>query len=333
MVVKRGDIFYADLSKVEGEIGGIRPVVIIQNDVGNTYGRNIIVSVMTTSIHMTKLPTHVKILAGNYGLTKDSTIMLDQIRTIDKRRLKKKIGTLQIDELDRIDLALNVSLNLNGVSNIDSIEREDYISELKLYIENMNKPLIITEGKTDSKLIEVAWRKLYPDKKMFFECKASGLEYEESKRQGNANTVRRTIEYLSNITERPIIGLFDNDREGNEQFKGLSKEIFEKYNVKNDIRKHKTRDVFGMLLPVPDYRKIFVTNDDITQRYFVIEHYFTDNVLKQHSMYGNNILGTCVFKINNRKAEFSNEAECLEPKEFSEFDILFSRLEKVLKIK
>lgn len=333
MTVKRGDIFYADLGVFpSAEQSGIRPVVIIQNDVGNKYSPNVIVAVITSQINKTELPTHVEISSENYGLKRDSVILLDQIRTINKTRLLEKIGTLELDKLDKLDFALNVSLDLNKVSDKKSTELRNYISDLQSYIKDMNRPLVLTEGKTDSKLIEVAWKKLYPGREMFFECKASGVEYESSEREGNADTVRRTVEYLSTVTERAIIGLFDNDRAGNEQFKGLNKKIFDKYDIKNDIRKHNNRDIFGMLLPVPDSRKIFVTEDDITQRYFVIEHYFKDNVLKQHSMYGGNILGTCVFKVNNKKVEFSKKVESLNAKEFSEFHILFSKIKKVLKV-
>ena len=93
MVVKRGDIFYADLSPVIGsEQGGIRPVIIIQNDIGNKYSPTVIVAAITSQINKAKLPTHIEISAHEYGLNKDSVILLEQIRTIDKKRLREKIG-------------------------------------------------------------------------------------------------------------------------------------------------------------------------------------------------------------------------------------------------
>ena len=91
MIVKRGDIYYADLSPVIGsEQGGIRPVLIVQNDVGNKYSPTVIAAAITSQINKAKLPTHIEIDAQEYGLSKDSVILLEQIRTIDKKRLKEK---------------------------------------------------------------------------------------------------------------------------------------------------------------------------------------------------------------------------------------------------
>ncbi len=90
MIVRRGDIFYADLSPVIGsEQGGIRPVLVIQNDIGNKYSPTIIISAITSQINKAKLPTHVEILGQEYGLPKDSVVLLEQIRTIDKKRLRE----------------------------------------------------------------------------------------------------------------------------------------------------------------------------------------------------------------------------------------------------
>ena len=93
MTVKRGEIYYADLSPVVGsEQGGVRPVLIVQNDVGNKYSPTIIAAAITSKINKAKMPTHIELSANEYGLNKDSVILLEQIRTIDKRRLKEKIG-------------------------------------------------------------------------------------------------------------------------------------------------------------------------------------------------------------------------------------------------
>ena len=98
MTVKRGDIYYADLSPVVGsEQGGIRPVLVIQNDVGNKYSPTVIAAAITSKINKAKMPTHIELSANEYGLNKDSVILLEQIRTIDKRRLREKSGKL--DEL------------------------------------------------------------------------------------------------------------------------------------------------------------------------------------------------------------------------------------------
>ncbi|MEW8993875.1 type II toxin-antitoxin system PemK/MazF family toxin [Clostridium sp.] len=113
IVIKRGDIFYADLSPVVGsEQGGIRPVIIIQNDVGNRYSPTVIVSAITSQINKAKLPTHVEISSEEYGLNKDSVVLLEQVRTLDKRRLKEKIGHMTDEDMTKVDVALKISLDL-----------------------------------------------------------------------------------------------------------------------------------------------------------------------------------------------------------------------------
>ena len=100
MVVKRGDIYYADLSPVVGsEQGGVRPVLIVQNDVGNKYSPTVIAAAITSQRDKTNLPTHIEVDAGNCGLAKDSIVLLEQVRTIDKRRLREKMGTLDTGDM------------------------------------------------------------------------------------------------------------------------------------------------------------------------------------------------------------------------------------------
>lgn len=112
--MKRGDIFYADLSPVIGsEQGGIRPVLVIQNDIGNKYSPTVIVAAVTSKINKAKLPTHIELDAKVYGLSRDSVVMMEQIRTIDKRRLKEKTGHLDASAMSRVDEALDVSLGLS----------------------------------------------------------------------------------------------------------------------------------------------------------------------------------------------------------------------------
>ena len=109
--VKRGDVFYADLSPVVGsEQGGIRPVLIIQNDVGNKFSPTIIAAAITSQINKAKIPTHIEIKAGEVGLNKDSVVLLEQLRTLDKRRLKKKIGNLSTSKMGLINNAILISL-------------------------------------------------------------------------------------------------------------------------------------------------------------------------------------------------------------------------------
>lgn len=113
MIVKRGDIFYADLSPVIGsEQGGVRPVLVVQNDVGNKYSPTIIVSAITSQINKARLPTHIEINAPDFGLPKDSVVLLEQIRTIDKKRLREKIGKFDEDMMRRVDEALRISIGL-----------------------------------------------------------------------------------------------------------------------------------------------------------------------------------------------------------------------------
>lgn len=113
IVVKRGEIFYADLSPVIGsEQGGIRPVIIIQNDIGNRYSPTVIVAAITSQINKAKLPIHVEISSEEYGLNRDSVVLLEQIRTLDKRRLKEKIGHMTEADMKKVDKALAISLNL-----------------------------------------------------------------------------------------------------------------------------------------------------------------------------------------------------------------------------
>lgn len=113
MIVKRGDIFYADLSPVVGsEQGGVRPVLVVQNDVGNKYSPTVIVAAITSRINKAKMPTHIEIKGDEYGLSKDSVILLEQIRTIDKKRFKEKIGHIDDSAIDKINEAVSISLGL-----------------------------------------------------------------------------------------------------------------------------------------------------------------------------------------------------------------------------
>ena len=115
MKVRRGDLFYADLSPVVGsEQGGVRPVIVVQNDVGNKYSRTIIVAPVTSQMNKAKLPTHVKIKGNKYGLPKNSVALMEQLRTIDKKRLREKIGSFSNDIMNKINEAMSISLALEN---------------------------------------------------------------------------------------------------------------------------------------------------------------------------------------------------------------------------
>lgn len=112
--IRRGDIYYADLSPVVGsEQGGMRPVLIIQNDTGNKHSPTVIAAAITSQINKAKLPTHIELGAKSYGLTRDSVVLLEQIRTIDKRRLKERMGSVDHQLMDRVDNAIAVSFGLS----------------------------------------------------------------------------------------------------------------------------------------------------------------------------------------------------------------------------
>ena len=111
--IKRGDIYYADLSPVVGsEQGGLRPVLIVQNDIGNRYSPTVIAAAITSKLGKNKLPTHIDIYASEVGLAKDSVILLEQIRTLDKRRLREKMGHLNESVMARVNDAISVSFGL-----------------------------------------------------------------------------------------------------------------------------------------------------------------------------------------------------------------------------
>ena len=110
-MVKRGEVYYADLSPVVGsEQGGVRPVLVVQNDVGNRYSPTVIAAAITSQIGKSRLPTHVALPAEGVGLPKDSVILLEQIRTLDKRRLRERIGTVSPEIMDKVSQALKISL-------------------------------------------------------------------------------------------------------------------------------------------------------------------------------------------------------------------------------
>jgi len=113
MTVKRGDIYYADLSPVVGsEQGGMRPVLIVQNDVGNKYSPTVIAAAITSQKYKNSMPTHISVRASGSGLQKDSIVLLEQVRTIDKQRLKERMGTLNDSDMNKINRALSVSFGL-----------------------------------------------------------------------------------------------------------------------------------------------------------------------------------------------------------------------------
>ncbi|MBE6753584.1 MAG: type II toxin-antitoxin system PemK/MazF family toxin [Ruminococcaceae bacterium] len=121
MNIRRGDIFYADLSPVVGsEQGGIRPVLIVQNDVGNRFSPTVIAAAITSQTEKSRLPTHIRLSPSDGGLQKDSVVLLEQIRTLDKRRLKECMGRLGESTMNRVDHAISISFGLVGDDELRS---------------------------------------------------------------------------------------------------------------------------------------------------------------------------------------------------------------------
>ena len=110
-MIRRGELYYADLSPVVGsEQGGVRPILIVQNDTGNKYSPTVIAAAITSKLNKAKLPTHIEISANEFGLEKNSVILLEQIRTLDKRRLSERIGELSPSAMQKVNVALLISL-------------------------------------------------------------------------------------------------------------------------------------------------------------------------------------------------------------------------------
>ena len=137
MNIRRGDIFYADLSPVVGsEQGGLRPVLIVQNDVGNKYSPTVITAPITSKMSKAKLPTHIGVYANQVGLLKDSVILLEQVRTIDKTRLKEKMGHLDTETMNAVNNAITVSF---GLGQPTTQESEDVSYVAMSNIEKVNE--------------------------------------------------------------------------------------------------------------------------------------------------------------------------------------------------
>lgn len=115
MEVIRGEIYYADLSPVIGsEQGGVRPVLVVQNDVGNKFSPTVIIAAITSQLSKAKLPTHIELNREEYNLNKDSVVLLEQIRTLDKRRLKEKVSSIDKIKMQQVDVAMMISLGITS---------------------------------------------------------------------------------------------------------------------------------------------------------------------------------------------------------------------------
>lgn len=239
-------------------------------------------------------------------------------------RLINKAQEGQLLYINRANLE-NGRVNPISTNNYNSVTAELASKMFSLSEIERNKIIVITEGKTDKKLLEVAWSKLNPDVECPFKFISSGIQIDENTRTGNADSVRRTIQTLSTFfSDLRIVGLFDNDREGYGQFKSLQPGVFEDHSFDHNYRKHLEKSIYGIVLPIPEFRQSYINSGSYTQRYFVIEHYFSDAVLEQSNMKGESILqGVQIFEIKGNKNIFSEFIETLEPNDFSNFSILF----------
>ncbi|MDO8790124.1 MAG: AAA family ATPase [Sulfuritalea sp.] len=194
----------------------------------------------------------------------------------------------------------------------------------KQMLDKLNEPCLITEGTSDKVLLTVAWQKLYGTAPCFLNIKSSTDVIGTG---GNAQHVQSTLRYVSTLATHPIIGLFDNDNEGNAQFSGLKPPLFSK--VSADHRQHDK--VSGLLLPAPESRKKYVNATKGSYCYLQIEHYFSDAILEAHNKKGLEVIeGTGVYEIQGDKAAFANTVTNFDAKEFDNFELLFCRLADIL---
>ncbi len=210
------------------------------------------------------------------------------------------------------------------------IEREILKNRIKEY----TKPIILVEGKTDKWIIEAAWGKLNPGIEKPFEIFPSGIYIDEDMSEGSADQVRRGIELVSAITQnlQIIIGLFDNDLEGNNQFKGLNEKVFQRYTLSSYMRKHKNKKIYGLLLPVPESRSDYVSSK-IKHRFLEIEHYFSDDIIRRYKLNDDIIApGSSLYRIRNKnKTEFAKDiVSVLTVDAFVNFTKLFDILNTII---
>lgn len=203
--------------------------------------------------------------------------------------------------------------------------QEEVLSKVK----STNLPVLLLEGKTDASLITSAWEKLNPGKPIPFTPIPCGVDPNPDERNGGAEMLRRCFEFLSIVTDRTVIAVFDNDRAGNEQFNGLVLKAFEL--GKDSLHKrHKQKPMHALLLPIPTGRELFVSQTKLTNRYLSIEHYFSDEVLQTNDLKSDSVIAdSIVFEIDassKAKVAFAERAKDFNAAEFKNFALLFDRI-------
>ena len=211
------------------------------------------------------------------------------------------------------------------------------LENLKKQIAKLSKPIVLTEGRSDAIILRNAWGKLYPGQECPFEIIPVGHQADTCKRCGGAKELNSTLVRISSCNlSNKIVGLFDNDKEGYDQFKGLQTDAFESYRDKSIIRKHLKNDIWGMLLPVPVSRKEKYEGKVDLHRRFVIELYFADEILRENDMFGAEIApNTEIYEISHaskKKIEFAELTAKFDKAIFVNFQILFDELLNLLNI-
>ena len=203
-------------------------------------------------------------------------------------------------------------------------------------VQSGTRPAILVEGKTDVLHIQTAWTKLNPNSDMPFDVIACGTDSDANKRTGGAKILQQCLSHLPLVTDRKVLGIFDNDCEGAGQFGGLTGKATTGFsNGIDDLhKKHSSKPVHAILLPTPPGREAFSASSKVVHRYLEIEHYFSDAVLDANSIKGSPILpGTPVFEIeaaSGKKNSFATAAAQLDASQFESFKVLFSRIAQVL---
>lgn len=204
--------------------------------------------------------------------------------------------------------------------------------EILLAIPSTTKPILLLEGKSDAQLVSNAWAKLRPETTMPFDVVPCGIEPDEDKRSGGAGMLRRTLEFLSAVTDRPLCGLFDYDRAGYEGFAGLNKQVFSA-GIDADHKHHAVKKVHALLLPVLPQRSDFVNTSKPIHSFMSIEHYFADHVLQEFGFsLAPVVAGSKVFEIDSnpkQKLAFANATTGFDATEFANFQVLFDRLQSI----
>jgi hypothetical protein len=203
-------------------------------------------------------------------------------------------------------------------------------------VQSGTRPAILVEGKTDALHMQTAWAKLNPNSDIPFDVIACGTDSDANKRTGGAKILQQCLSHLPLVTDRKVLGIFDNDCEGAGQFGGLTGKATTGFsNGIDDLhKKHSSKPVHAILLPTPPGREAFAASSKVVHRYLEIEHYFSDAVLEAHSIKGSPILpGTPVFEIeaaSGKKNSFAAAAAQFGDAEFESFKVLFSRISQVL---